>query len=122
MKLKLLIAAALLCLALPAAADFQTISRAYEVEPSNLTIPTSQNGRVLFKNCDECATRAVRLTPNTRFVVNGRSIRFEKFRRIANGIGNAEPELIGVLHHLESDTVVSLSLTVRKQGNKNQED
>lgn len=99
--------------ALPAAADFQTVSRAYEVALSNLTVPTSTNSRILFKECDECNTETARLTPNTDFVVNGRSVRFEKFRSIANEINEADSVPVTVLHHLESGTVVRLSLTVK---------
>lgn len=119
MKLKLLVAATLLCLALPAAADFQTVSRAYEVKLSNLTIPTSQNGRVLFKKCDECEMATARLTPNTSFLVNGRSVRFEKFRSVANEISDAVTVPVTVLEHLESGNVVRVSLTLRNRGNRN---
>jgi len=105
--------AAMLLIALPAAADFQTVSRAYEVALSDLTVPTSQNGRILFKQCSECDTQSVRLTPNTQFVVNGRSVRFDKFRSIANQTSEAESVPVTVLHHLESGTVVRLSLSVK---------
>lgn len=114
MKLKVLIAAALLSLTLPAAADFQTVSRAYEVKLSNVTVPTSQNGRVLFKQCDDCDIESARLTPNTDFVVNGRSVRFEKFRIVAKESNNADTVPVTVLHHLETGNVVRVSLTLRK--------
>lgn len=114
MKLKLLIAAALLSLALPASADFQTVSRAYEVKLSNLTVPTSQNGRVLFKTCDECKLETARLTPNTDYVVNGRNVRFERFRTMASQANNADTTPVTVLHHLKSGNVVRVSLTLRK--------
>ena len=105
--------AAMLLIALPAAADFQTVSRAYEVALSDLTVPTSQNGRILFKQCSECDTESVRLTPNTQFVVNGRSVGFDKFRSIATQTSEAESVPVTVLHHLESGTVVRLSLSVK---------
>lgn len=114
MKLRLMIAAALLSLALPTLADFQTVSRAYEVKLDNLTVPPSQNGRVLFKQCDDCETMAARMTPNTSFVVNGRAVRFERFRNLAREAKNANPGPVTVLHHLQSDTVVRISLTLKK--------
>lgn len=104
----------LLSLALPATADFQTVSRAYEIKLSNLTVPTSQSGRILFKKCDDCKTEAARLTPRTNFVVNGRNVRFDKFRSIANEASDAGPIPVTVLHHLKSGTVVRVSLTLRK--------
>ena len=105
--------AAMLLIALPAAADFETVSRAYEVALGDLTVPTSQSGRILFKQCRECDTESVRLTPNTQFVVNGRNVSFDKFRAIANETGEADSVPVTVLHHLESETVVRLSLTVK---------
>lgn len=113
MNRKFTMIAAILLIALPAAADFQTVSQAHEVALSDLTVPTSQNGRVLFKECDECDTESVRLTPNTDFVVNGRSVRFEKFRTIARDTNEADTVPVTILHHLESGTVVRLSLTVK---------
>jgi len=105
--------AAMLLIAVPAAADFQTVSRAYEVALSDLTVPLSQNGQLLFKQCDVCDTESVRLTPDTQFVVNGRNVRFDRFRTIANETGEADSVPVTVLHHLESGTVVRLSLTVK---------
>lgn len=113
MNRKLLMMAAVLILALPAAADFETVSRAYEVALSNLAVPTSTNGRINFKECDDCKNESARLTPNTDFVVNGRSVRFEKFRTIAKEVPEADSVPVTVLHHLESGTVVRLSLTVK---------
>ena len=105
--------AAMLLIALPAAADFQTVSRAYEVALSDLTVPLSQNGQLLFRQCNDCDTESVRLTPNTQFVVNGRNVRFDRFRSIANETSEADSVPVTVLHHLESGTVVRLSLTVK---------
>jgi len=113
MNKKFMMMAAILVIAFPAAADFQTVSRAHEVALSELTVPASQNGRILFKECESCETQAVRLTANTDFVVNGRSVRFEKFRTIAKQANDAESVPVTVLHHLESGTVVRLSLTVK---------
>ena len=113
MNKKLIMVAAILMMSLPAAADFQTVSLAHEVALKNLTVPTSLNDRILFKECDECETMAVRLTPDTSFVVNGRNVRFDKFRTIANQANSADLIPVTVLHHLESGTVVRLSLTLK---------
>ena len=113
MNRKFMMMAAILLIALPAAADFQTVSRAYEVALSDLTVPTSTNGRILFKECDDCTTATARLTPNTDFVINGRSVRFEKFRTMTKEVDEADSVPVTVLHHLESGTVVRLSLTVK---------
>ncbi len=113
MKIKLLIAAILMTLASPVMADFVTRSLAYEVEITDLTVPISVNSRILFTECDECDHMAIRLTPDTRFVVNGRGVQFDKFRHAVKQAASADIASVTVLHHLESDTVVSISVTFK---------
>ena len=54
MKLKLLITAALLSLALPAAADFKQVQEAYEVALSDMRLPRADGGTIAFKECAKC--------------------------------------------------------------------
>ncbi len=110
MKLKIVITAVLLMLAIPAAADFVTSARAYELALSDLTVPPSQNSKLMFKECDDCDYMSIRLTPNTQFKINGRSVRFDQFRETIRGVRKPGEALAIVLHHLESDTVKSVSV------------
>ena len=113
MKLKIVITAILLMLAIPAAADFVTSARAIELVLSDLTVPVSQNSRLMFKECDDCDYMSIRLTPNTQFKINGRSVRFDKFRETIRGVRNPDETPAIVLHHLESDTVKSIKVTLK---------
>lgn len=106
------IAAILMLSALPALADFETVSIAYEIKAQNLSIPTTQNSRIRFSECDECEPKSARLTPNTSYTLNGRRVRFEKFRQALRSFGDSEKGPVILLHHLESDTVVSVSVTL----------
>jgi hypothetical protein len=54
MKFRVLIAATLLSLALPASADFTVVQEAYEVALSNLRLPLSESGTLMFRKCDSC--------------------------------------------------------------------
>ncbi len=104
---------ALAAISLPAMAGFETVSRAYEVALGDLRIPTSQHAAVRFSECDDCESVSARLTPNTRFVVNGRTVDFDRFRQLAAGANDADSIPVIVLHHLESDTVTKISVTLK---------
>ena len=65
---------------MPAVADIRTEVDARELEPSNMTVPTTVNSRISFRACDACDIETVRLTANTRFTVNGEVMTFARFR------------------------------------------
>ncbi len=113
MKFKIVITAIVLMFAFPATADFVTKALAIELALSDLTVPTSQNSRLMFRECDDCDSRSIRLTPNTQYKINGRSVRFDKFRETIRGVRKPDETLAIVLHHLESDTVKSISVTLK---------
>jgi len=110
MKLKLLIAATLLGLALPAAADFTTIEQAYEVALSNIRLPQYESGTIAFKPCDSCEYRTERVTPETRYLVNGRAMPLPKFRIAVSRVSDRDAEAVTILHHLKSDRVTEVSV------------
>lgn len=65
-------------------ADVVTVVNAVETVTSNISVPTSPNGRLMFRPCDTaCDAKfiAVRLTPETRYSVNGQAMSFTDFRR-----------------------------------------
>ncbi len=111
MKTKLFFSTLILSLALPAAAEFTTISRAYEVSLMDFRAPASVNGGTSFKECAECETISSHVTPDTQYRVDGKALPLDKFRQAAALINNREAVTIIVQRHLESDTIVSVSLT-----------
>ncbi len=113
MKFKIVITAMVLMFAFPATADFVTKALAIELALSDLTVPTSQHSRLMFRECDDCDSRSIRLTPQTQFKINGRSMRFDQFREAIRGVRNPDKATTIVLHHLESDTVKSISVTLK---------
>ena len=86
MKIKtLLIVIALACCP-PVLAEFETVVLvdAVETAPANVILPTSVNGMVSYRSCeakcDEEYERA-RLTSHTNFIVQGKVVKFEDFKR-----------------------------------------
>ena len=112
MKIKAFFAALLLSLTVPASA-FETVSLAYELALSDVAMPSTQNSVMRFQECDDCDWKTIRVTSDTRYVVNGRNVRFERFRTAVDAAGNRDRVPVIVLHHLESDTVVSISVSLK---------
>jgi hypothetical protein len=112
MNVKKLILLALLTLSLPVAADFVIVSEAYEIALSNFRVPATPSSGVQFKKCDECDYQTVRVTPNTRYVVNGQAVTLKEFRKRVFDVRDRAAETIIVLHHLESDTIESVSVDI----------
>ena len=111
MKIRHCFIAALLSISLPAAADFTTIAEAYELALSDVTIPATPSSGISFKQCEDCDIQTVRVTPNTRYSVNGQDYPLKEFRRRVFNISNRSATFVSVVHHLESDVVLSVSVT-----------
>lgn len=115
MKIKLLIAAAVVTFTLPAFADFEVVSEAYELSLVNVTVPVSQSGHLAFRECGDCETKSIRIASEARFKLNGQGVRYDKFRAAVQQIGNRRMASVTVKHHLASDTVVSVSVNFKQQ-------
>jgi hypothetical protein len=112
MKTKTTLIFALLLLGLSAAAEFKTVSRAYEIKLSNFRVPATPSSGVIFRECEECKPKLVRVTPNTLYEVNGKAVTLKEFRKNVFQIRDRASEWIVVMHHLESDTVIRVSVTI----------
>jgi len=88
MNIRIWKALAILGLALSqaAVADDESVKlvSAVETAPSNITLPPSPNGMMSFKPCGRDCDREyerARITAGTRFVVDGKAMNFEDFRK-----------------------------------------
>ena len=106
-----LFATAIIALSCTASADFTTVARAYEIPLSTFNVPVTHNGVISFKECDDCNTVSARMTNNTQLVVNGKFVTLKDFRAEAFQVRERSTTFLTILHHLESDTISSISLT-----------
>jgi len=111
MNIKRLLICTLLVLSLPVAADFETVSRAYEIALSDFRVPATPSSGVQFKECAECDSTIIRVTPYTLYKVNQKSVDLKEFRKSVFQIRDRAATMVIVLHHLESDTVEAVSVT-----------
>ncbi len=112
MKLKLLIAAALLSLTLPAVADFKQVAAAYEVALSDVRLPRADGGTIAFKECSTCEYRRIRVGADVSYRLNGKSVSLKQFREAMATVQDREAEAVTVLHHLERNQVTAVSVNL----------
>ena len=112
MKIMTLLAVTLICLGLTAAAEDRIITLAYEITLSDFNAPVTANGGVTFKECADCEQIRTRVTPATRYAINNKTVRLEDFRKAVGQVRDRDDHLVIVLHHLESDTIKSLNVSI----------
>ncbi len=110
MNIKFLVAVTLLCLGMSVAAAGEIVSLAYEVPLSEFRAPATTNGGASFRECSECERHLVRVTAATHYVVNGKSMQLEAFKDALMHASDRDEKTLTVLHHLESDTIESISV------------
>ena len=88
------------------------ISQAYELTLSNFRAPATENGSVSFKECDDCERMTVRVTAGTRYTINGKTVRLQDFRKAISRVNNRDGVGMTVLHHLESDTIELINVSL----------
>ena len=110
MRFKVLIAAISLALPMSGVAQFRTIAEAYEVRLSDLRLPQSEGGTVAYKTCDACAYESKLVSSDVQWILDGRSLPFDEFRRNLAAVKDEENTSVTVLHHIESDRVTRVSV------------
>jgi hypothetical protein len=110
LNIKIITTLLMLAFAPLTSADFVTVSRAYELDPEHVHIPVSPASNMLFSNCDGCGTKSGQLTANTRFMVDGKTVSFEKFCDAMRLAKRSAHSGIFLMHHLESNEIESVSV------------
>lgn len=112
MKLRKIVPALLLSLALPAMAEITTLIDAVETSVANINVPPGPNGRLSFKACgtacDDAELIVVRLTPATIYTVRGQVMNFKDFRKAFYNLRAGAEGYALVTYDTERDTVTSV--------------
>ena len=112
MNIRIILLALMVGISSLATAEFTTVTRAYEISLSEFRAPASVNGVAGFKRCHECAEEFIHVTSATQYIVNNESVELADFRFRLSGAHNRNRKTVIVMHHLESDTVTSMSVTL----------
>ena len=90
---------------------------AVETLPDSIILPATVNGMVSFKAwCDdECDdqihNKRARLTPNTKFRMDGRAVKFEQFRREYAGMRSGKDSYALVSYDTDTKTVIEIEIS-----------
>jgi len=87
---------------------------AVEVTPDNIILPATINGMVTYRPCvGECDKdhKRARLTANTRFVVDGKAVKFDEFRRKHAALRRSEDSYALVSYDTETITVTTIEIS-----------
>ncbi len=110
MTIRKTLIATLLLLGAPAFALIDAI----ELTPDNIILPATLNGMMTFRpcqgDCDEEHKRA-RLTANTKFVVDGRAVKFDEFRRDHAALRRSKESYALVSYDTETITVTKIEIS-----------
>ena len=115
MKLKLTVAAMMLGLAMPAAAEYETNYEGYEVALSDIRLPQSETGTITFKPCTTCEFRTHNIDSNVRWLLNDADVSFEEFQAATRRVTDRNTKVVTILHNLGSNRVTSVSIYLRKE-------
>lgn len=111
MDIRRMLVLAILGLSITAAADFRTITEVHEVNLVFLRLPGTPSGTLSFADCADCDSQTIRVSPATRYVVNGRTVSLADFKRAVARITDRGNTDVNVYHHLESDTVTKVRVS-----------
>lgn len=108
MHIRLFVISLLATLSFAASAENHIISQAYEVAVSNLRLPGNLVGSVSFKECDSCLKQTVRVTTETQYLLNNRTVSLKELKIAVSSIADKQNNITTVIHHLQSDAIVAV--------------
>lgn len=110
MTIRKILIATLMLVCFPAFALIDAI----ELAPDNIILPATINGWVTFKPCvNECDKehKRARLTADTQFIVDGKTVKFEEFRRGHATIRHSEESYGLVSYDTDTITVTRIEIS-----------
>ena len=97
----------------------EAVENGVELALSELKLPTGETGNVSYTACTTCRVSVHRVTPETRYFVNGAELALADFLRIADEIdairNGSETTLAGVFIDIQSGRVTRITLHRRSQ-------
>ena len=97
----------------PAVAQIETVINAVETAPTNIILPASNNGMMTFRPCDgECDEdhMRVRVTPETKFSVDGSGVKWEDFRKMFPAVRQSDSGYALVSYDTKNNVLISLEV------------
>ena len=96
-----------------AAAEFRTIELAHEVPFEDLGLPGASYDTMSFRECGQCELITLKVTPATRYILNGQALDLGNFGVEMQRIRSqaiAEKNVVTVLQKVETGIVLSVTV------------
>ena len=112
MTFRTILIATFLLLCQPALARQNSV----ETLPDSIVLPSTINGMMSFKawcddECNDQHKKRARLTPNTKFRLDGRAVKFDEFRRGYAAMRTGEDSYALVSFDTETNTVIKIEIS-----------
>ena len=98
----------------PAVAEITTLIEAVETAPSSIILPASNNGMMTFQPCDGACDEdhvRLRLTPKTKFSVDGSGVKWEDFRKVFPSVRQSDSGYALVSYDTKNNVLISLEVS-----------
>ncbi len=113
MKATTLIAALLLTLAMPAAAQLGKVNtRAYEASLSTLRLPQSDAGSVGFRACEACEYQTRLVAANVLYKINNERVKLVDLRSRMSELRQQDNSSATIVHDLATDRITEVAIWV----------
>jgi hypothetical protein len=92
---------------------FETEVDAVELAPTNIILPTTISGMMSFRACDRPCDKEyqrIRLSADTRFIMDGRRMKFDEFRRAFSVMRSRETSYALIGYDVETRTATNIEV------------
>ena len=87
-------------------------TKTFEGIISSVRMPATPNGTITLRECDDCDFQTIRVTSNTRFEVNNKSVKFDDFRKLVLELKPEGEATVNVTRDEASQTVAVMFLYI----------
>ncbi len=83
-------------------------SKTFEVSIFSVRMPVSENGTISIRECDNCDYHSLRVTPETQYLLNGKAMKLDRFRKALTDLRQQGDTTVNVKRDDTSNTVVNV--------------
>lgn len=106
--IKTIALAAALVFSISAYAEGLPPTKTFEVSIFSVRMPVSENGTISIRECDDCDYHSLRVTPGTQYLLNGKAMKLDLFRKALTEMRQQGDTTVNVMRDDTSNTVVNV--------------
>ncbi len=108
--IKTIMLATLLSVSVTAAAQSMPPTKTYEAMLMTVRLPNVPFGTLAVRGCSDCDFERYRVTPNTTYKINNKSMRLGEFRAAIRKLGLGAEHNVNVRRDIQTNTITSVFL------------